>query len=57
MQAREYEVLRVETEFQPDKLCDLSKIRVKKLRPGVYGFDGQAEVLQTVGNDTKVRED
>ncbi|XP_037908022.1 uncharacterized protein LOC119649787 isoform X2 [Hermetia illucens] len=52
--AFDYEIIKVEDEIKADKIWNVKKIKVKKLRPGVYGIDGQAELLQPLGNSTKV---
>lgn len=54
-QAYDYEVLRFEDETQDDKIWKVSKFRVKKIEPGIYGVSGQFELLQTLGKKSKVQ--
>ncbi|CAD7083495.1 unnamed protein product [Hermetia illucens] len=51
--AMEYEFIRTEQEVKPDKIWDLSKLKIKKLKPGVYAFNGHAELFQPLDDKTK----
>lgn len=51
----EYEFIRTESEYKQDKIWDYSKLKIKKVRQGVYAFNGQVELLQTLDDKVKVR--